>query len=110
GAWGRRTQPGRARESHRACARGRPPDGDRGPRGSESLPRHCVRLASMPEKIGRYEDLEVIGRGGMGMIYKARDPVLERSVALKVISSVQITPDLRARFFRRAPACAPLPA
>jgi len=62
----------------------------------------------MPEKIGRYEDLEVIGRGGMGMIYKARDPVLERSVALKVISSVEITPDLRARFFREARACARL--
>jgi eukaryotic-like serine/threonine-protein kinase len=62
----------------------------------------------MPEKIGRYEDLEVIGRGGMGMIYKARDPVLERSVALKVISSVEITADLSARFFREARACARL--
>ena len=62
----------------------------------------------MPEKIGRYEDLKVIGRGGMGMIYKARDPVLDRSVALKVISSFEVTADLRARFFREARACARL--
>ena len=62
----------------------------------------------MPEKIGRYEDLVVIGRGGMGVIYKARDPVLERSVALKVISSVELTDDLRARFYREARACARL--
>jgi eukaryotic-like serine/threonine-protein kinase len=62
----------------------------------------------MPEKIGRYEDLKVIGRGGMGMIYRARDPVLERSVALKVISSFEVTADLRARFFREARACARL--
>jgi eukaryotic-like serine/threonine-protein kinase len=62
----------------------------------------------MPEKIGRYEDLAVIGRGGMGMIYRARDPVLDRSVALKVISSFEVTADLRARFFREARACARL--
>ena len=62
----------------------------------------------MPEKIGRYEDLKVIGRGGMGMIYKARDPVLDRLVALKVISSFEVTADLRARFFREARACARL--
>src|SRR5262245_34196876 len=104
----RRAQPRRARPGHRARARGRPPDGDRGPGGSEPLPRHRVRLTAMAERIGRYEDLEVIGRGGMGMIYKARDPVLERSVALKVISSVEITPDLRARFYREARACARL--
>jgi serine/threonine protein kinase len=62
----------------------------------------------MAEKIGRYEDLKVIGRGGMGMIYRARDPVLERSVALKVISSFEVTADLRARFYREARACARL--
>ena len=62
----------------------------------------------MPERIGKYEVIERIGRGGMGVIFKARDPVLERSVALKVLSSLEVTPELRARFFREAQACARL--
>jgi hypothetical protein len=62
----------------------------------------------MAEKIGKYELLERIGRGGMGVIFKARDPILERSVALKVLSSLEITPEVRARFFREAQACARL--
>jgi hypothetical protein len=63
----------------------------------------------MPEKIGKYVVSERIGRGGMGMIFKAHDPVLERPVALKVISSeIEVTDELRARFFREAQACARL--
>src|SRR5712692_11707921 len=63
----------------------------------------------MPDKIGKYEVIERIGRGGMGMIFKAHDPVLDRPVALKVISSeIEVTDELRARFFREAQACAKL--
>jgi hypothetical protein len=63
----------------------------------------------MPEKIGKYLVRERIGRGGMGMIFKAHDPVLDRPVALKVISTdVEVTDELRARFFREAQACARL--
>ena len=58
------------------------------------------------EKIGKYEVIDVIGRGGMGTIFRARDPILQRSVALKVISNLEVTPELRARFFREAQACA----
>lgn len=60
----------------------------------------------MAERIGKYEVVELIGRGGMGTIYRARDSVLERSVALKVVSSLEVTPELRVRFFREAQACA----
>ena len=63
----------------------------------------------MPEKIGKYEIIERLGRGGMGTIFKAHDPVLDRFVAVKVISTdVEITDELRARFFREAKACARL--
>src|SRR5215831_4978587 len=63
----------------------------------------------MPERIGKYQVLERIGRGGMGTIFKALDPILDRRVALKVISpEIEVTDELRARFFREAQACARL--
>src|SRR5437764_116277 len=46
----------------------------------------------MPETIGKYRVVERVGRGGMGMIFKAHDPILDRQVALKVISpEVEVT-------------------
>jgi hypothetical protein len=62
-----------------------------------------------PETIGKYRIVERIGRGGMGTIFKAHDPVLNRSVALKVISTdADLVEDVRLRFFREAQACARL--
>src|ERR1041384_3786973 len=62
-----------------------------------------------PETIGKYRVLERIGRGGMGTVLKAHDPILDRVVALKVISSdIDVTDELRARFFREAQAGARL--
>lgn len=40
---------------------------------------------SQPVIVGRYEVLERIGRGGMGTVYRARDPELSRTIALKLI-------------------------
>src|SRR5512134_740023 len=63
----------------------------------------------MPDKIGKYHIVERIGRGGMGVVYKAHDPILDRPVALKVIApDIEVTDELRARFFREAQACARL--
>ena len=63
----------------------------------------------MIQKIGKYRIIERIGRGGMGSVYKAHDPALDRLVALKVVSAeTDHTDEPRARFFREGQACAKL--
>jgi predicted Ser/Thr protein kinase len=59
--------------------------------------------------IGDYELQEEIGRGGMGVVYKARQVTLNRTVAVKmIIAGVYAGPDERRRFQREAEAAAQL--
>ena len=50
----------------------------------------------------RYEIVGELGRGGMGVVYRARDPLLSREVAVKVISSTDLAPEIEGRFQREA--------
>jgi len=66
-------------------------------------------MGSRPEKrFGRYEVVSEIGRGAMGAVYKARDPKIDRFVAIKAISAISQSPDeeqdYRQRFFHEAQA------
>ena len=55
--------------------------------------------------IGRYEVLELMAAGGMGVVFRAVDPELERPVCLKVMNpSVAAKPQARQRFAREAKA------
>ena len=62
--------------------------------------------------VDRYQILELLGQGGMAMVYKAYDPRLEREVALKIIRLEAFPPDdlhdIRKRFEREAKALAQL--
>jgi eukaryotic-like serine/threonine-protein kinase len=59
--------------------------------------------------IGKYHILELVGEGAMGVVYKARDSVLDRTVAVKVMNdAIARQDDLRARFLREAQAAASL--
>ena len=55
-----------------------------------------------------YTRLRLISEGGMGRVYHARDPGLERDVALKVIRPEKLSSELRARFLTEARAVAAL--
>ncbi len=62
--------------------------------------------------IDRYEILELLGTGGMAMVYKAYDPRLEREVAIKIIRRSAFPPevldDMVKRFEREAKSLAKL--
>jgi len=69
-----------------------------------------TKPASMPDKIGRYQILERVGRGGMGVLYRGHDPVLDREVAVKVMLAdfSDDTEQMRPRFYREAKSAAKL--
>src|ERR1700760_4364327 len=56
-------------------------------------------------RLGPYEILALVGAGGMGEVYRARDTRLGRDVAIKILSThVSFDPDLKRRFEREARA------
>jgi eukaryotic-like serine/threonine-protein kinase len=48
--------------------------------------------ASVPQRIQRFEVMEALGRGGMGSVFRARDPQLDRDVAIKLLADPGAAP------------------
>src|SRR5215203_3363962 len=70
---------------------------------------HTTMTLPVGTRIGPFEIMSALGVGGMGEVYRARDPKLNREVAIKVLlPSVVADPDRIARFRREAQVLASL--
>ena len=66
-------------------------------------------LKELSGRIGKYDIVKPLGKGAMGIVYLAKDSMLDREVALKVmVSNIADDPDLKMRFEREAKAVARL--
>jgi predicted Ser/Thr protein kinase len=71
-------------------------------------PTMTINASGAGRTIGHYRVVDRIGEGGMGTVYKAVDPRIGRTVALKVISHLGGSGDEKLRFFREAKAASAL--
>jgi tetratricopeptide (TPR) repeat protein len=77
------------------------------PSGASAAHKPVPEGSFSTRKLGRYELLEQVGRGGMGVVYRAVDPAIGRTVAIKTIVLDDGTPassELRTRLLRESQA------
>src|ERR1019366_1522024 len=84
-----------------------------GPKGPESVPAELTDFLAPPQqpdeigRLGPYRVLGVLGRGGMGVVFRAEDPALQRLIALKaMLPGLAATGSSKERFLREARAAA----
>ncbi len=71
---------------------------------SASAPVQCPpSVSDLPQSVDRFDVVRILGKGGMGTVYLARDQRLDRLVAVKVLHAEDLAAeDRRARFMREA--------
>src|SRR5262249_7761883 len=77
---------------------------------ADASPSRPPRARTAGERFGRYVILDVLGAGAMGMVYAARDPYLDRKIAIKVLKprAGDASLEARARMVKEARAIARL--
>jgi serine/threonine-protein kinase len=58
-------------------------------------------MSGDPARLGKYEVLGVLGKGAMGIVYKAIDPDIQRAVAIKTVRKDILDADVAAQFMAR---------
>ena len=58
-------------------------------------------METTPRRIGRFEVIEPLGRGAMGVVYKAHDPHIDRIVAIKLVRADLLDGDDRSQYLAR---------
>ncbi len=80
---------------------------DTSPPANEAAPVNLVRIGTGVVQIGRYRILDELGRGATGVVYRAQDPAIGRTIAIKTIRLSDFSDDderdrVRERLFREA--------
>jgi eukaryotic-like serine/threonine-protein kinase len=87
-------------------------DAEPGSSSPRSHPRRGAGVLERGDAVGRYLVVEMLGRGGMGVVYRAYDPDLDRAIALKMLriesDSGSASDKERTRLLREAQAMARL--